>query len=91
MTWWTCGAWFTIESAAFYFAGQSCSQTWPLLAREGWMESVEVVQVVRQGGRRLPPKPKGMHWKTYRTLANRFRRQDMAMDSAAAAYFGLIS
>ena len=38
----------------------------------------------------LPPKPKGMHWTTYRVLANRFRRQDMAMDSAAAAYFGLV-
>jgi hypothetical protein len=38
----------------------------------------------------LPPKPKSMHWKIYRTLANRFRRLDMAMDSAAAAYFGLV-
>ena len=37
----------------------------------------------------LPPKPKGMHWKTYRTLANRFQRHEMAMDYAAAAYFGL--
>src|SRR5215469_8765715 len=39
----------------------------------------------------LPFKPKGMHWKTYRVLANRFRRLDMAMDSAAAAYFGVVS
>src|SRR5215469_1119067 len=39
----------------------------------------------------LPPKPKGMHWKTYRVLADRFRRQDIAMDSAAAAYFGVVS
>jgi hypothetical protein len=39
----------------------------------------------------LQAKPKGMHWKTYRALSNRFRRQDMAMDSAAAAYFGLVS
>jgi hypothetical protein len=39
----------------------------------------------------LPPKPKGMHWKTYRTLANRFRRHEMAMDYAAAAYFRLLS
>jgi len=38
----------------------------------------------------LPPKPKGMHWTTYRALANRFHRQHMAMDSAAAAYFGLV-
>jgi hypothetical protein len=39
----------------------------------------------------LPPKPKGMHWKTYRALANRFRQYEMAMDYAAAAYFGLLS
>ena len=39
----------------------------------------------------LPPKPKGMHWKTYRAVAHRFHRLDRAMDSAAAAYFGLIS
>ena len=39
----------------------------------------------------LPPKPKGMHWKTYRAVANRFHRLDMATNSAAAAYFGLVS
>jgi hypothetical protein len=38
----------------------------------------------------LPPKPKGMHWKTYRRLAHRFERQEMTMDAEMAAYLGLI-
>jgi hypothetical protein len=37
----------------------------------------------------LPPKPTGMHWKTYRGLANRFLRDESVMDAAAAALFGL--
>jgi hypothetical protein len=36
----------------------------------------------------LPPKPRGMHQKTYGVLASRFLRLETAMDLAAAAYFG---
>jgi hypothetical protein len=39
----------------------------------------------------LPPKPKRMHRKTYGALANRFLRHEMAMNSAAVAYFRLLS
>jgi hypothetical protein len=37
----------------------------------------------------LPPKPKGMHWDTYKRLSSRFLSLEAAMDSAAAAYFGI--
>jgi hypothetical protein len=36
----------------------------------------------------LPPKPTGMHWKTYKVLASRFERAEMVMDAASYAYFG---
>jgi len=39
----------------------------------------------------LPPKPKGMHRKKYKVLADRFLSQETAMDWAASAYFGLVS
>jgi hypothetical protein len=37
----------------------------------------------------LPPKPKGMHWRTYERLSRRYLRFESAMDFAAAARFGL--
>lgn len=36
----------------------------------------------------LPPKPKGMHWATYKKLARRLYSLEAAMDSAVAARFG---
>jgi hypothetical protein len=36
-----------------------------------------------------PPKPRRMHWKTYKLLADRFERAEMVMDAEAWAFFRL--
>lgn len=37
----------------------------------------------------VPPKPKGMHWSTYRRLENQFAHFEQVMDSGALRRFGI--
>ena len=37
----------------------------------------------------LPPKPKGMHWKTYERLAERYEAYDNQWSLAAMQRFGM--
>ena len=39
----------------------------------------------------LPPKPKGMHWRTYERLADRYQAYDDQWGIEAIRRFGMIS